>query len=424
MAAYVIGLAVLIVVATARLSLLAVLAGQPGAGEPATGSSRPSSSGDEGKHDEAITALDAIAEGRQRRLSRPGRLPRRCGEGAPATMPRGPSTSLRRASPPTRRAAALARPRPSARRDAARRQRRARRARPRGSAISPRPAIPGAIRRASFSASPPGRRERSRRRAQWFDEIVADQETPGDLRQRAQLMLALIDVAAKRRPAAPPRRPSPGLATGRAGRPGRDRMPACHASGRHRRPAQRRQVDAVQPAGRPEAGAGRRQPGRHPRPPRGRGAARRLAFHRHRHRRARGGGARESSPAACARRPRRRSRSADARSVPDRRARRRDAARPPFRRAAAQLGQAGRSWSPTRPRGARGEPARSRPIDSGSASRCRSRPSTARAWPTSAMRSLAVASARAGEKTSRGDAEARSRSGSRSSAGRTPASRR
>ena len=41
---------------------------------------------------------------------------------------------------------------------------------------------------------------------------------------------------------------------------------------RHRRPAQRRQVDPVQPARRQAAGAGRRPPGRDPRPPRGRGA--------------------------------------------------------------------------------------------------------------------------------------------------------
>ena len=81
---------------------------------------------------------------------------------------------------------------------------------------------------------------------------------------------------------------------------------------RHRRPAQCRQVDAVQPAGRQAAGAGRRPPGRHPRPARGRGAARRSRLHRDRHRRLRRGGARQPDPAACGRRPRRAIDDADA----------------------------------------------------------------------------------------------------------------
>ncbi len=62
---------------------------------------------------------------------------------------------------------------------------------------------------------------------------------------------------------------------------------------RHCRPAQCRQVDLVQPAGRTAHRAGRRPAGRDARPPRRRGPARRSRFHRDRYRRIGRVGARE-----------------------------------------------------------------------------------------------------------------------------------
>ena len=62
---------------------------------------------------------------------------------------------------------------------------------------------------------------------------------------------------------------------------------------RHCRTAECRQVDPVQPAGRPARRAGRRPARRHPRPARGAGAPRRPRFHGDRYGRARRGGARE-----------------------------------------------------------------------------------------------------------------------------------
>ncbi len=62
---------------------------------------------------------------------------------------------------------------------------------------------------------------------------------------------------------------------------------------RHYRPAQCRQVDVVQPAGRPARRAGRRPAGRDARPPRRRGPARRSRFHRDRYRGPRAVGARK-----------------------------------------------------------------------------------------------------------------------------------
>ena len=55
---------------------------------------------------------------------------------------------------------------------------------------------------------------------------------------------------------------------------------------RDRRAAERRQVHAVQPAGRQAPGAGRRPARRHPRPARGPGPPRRSGLHHHRYRRA------------------------------------------------------------------------------------------------------------------------------------------
>ena len=56
---------------------------------------------------------------------------------------------------------------------------------------------------------------------------------------------------------------------------------AAHGpKGSHRRPAQCRQIDPVQPAGRQAAGARRRHPGRHPRPARRRRPSRRPAISR------------------------------------------------------------------------------------------------------------------------------------------------
>ena len=155
---------------------------------------------------------------------------------------------------------------------------------------------------------------------------------------------------------------------------------------RHRRPAQRGQVDAVQPAGRPAAGAGRRPARGDARPARGRRPARGAALHRRRHRRARGGDRREPARAdagadrAGGRRRRR---------VPvhDRRAGRGDAGRPDAGGAAAQAGGAG---DPRRQqgRGPGGGGGADRGLaSSGSASRWRCRPSTASAWTTCCGRS-------------------------------------
>gem|GEM_PF-6606545 len=63
---------------------------------------------------------------------------------------------------------------------------------------------------------------------------------------------------------------------------------------RHHRPAECRQVHAVQQAGGPQAGAGARHAGRDARPPRGRRLARRAVLPRHRHRRLRGRAARDA----------------------------------------------------------------------------------------------------------------------------------
>jgi hypothetical protein len=75
-------------------------------------------------------------------------------------------------------------------------------------------------------------------------------------------------------------------------------MPLPHR--RHRRPAQRRQIDPVQPAGRQAPGAGRRPAGRDPRPARGRGAPARARIPGDRHRRLRGRGPASACPAGCA----------------------------------------------------------------------------------------------------------------------------
>ena len=93
-------------------------------------------------------------------------------------------------------------------------------------------------------------------------------------------------------------------------------------------------------------------PGRHARPARGRGAARRSRLHDHRHRRPRGGRRRTRLPGGCARRPKSALDRLRRDPVRDRRARRADADRPPFRQARAPRRQADRSCSPTRPRAA------------------------------------------------------------------------
>ena len=110
-----------------------------------------------------------------------------------------------------------------------------------------------------------------------------------------------------------------------------------------------------------------------------------LVFTRDRYRRPRRGRAREPDrPHAGADRDRDRERRRDA--VHDRRARRVDAGRPGVRRSGAQVGQAGDPGRQQERGPARGGPARSRPMRSASASRSRSRPSTARAWPISTTR--------------------------------------
>ena len=101
-------------------------------------------------------------------------------------------------------------------------------------------------------------------------------------------------------PIAPGTRPlSPSRAKARA-RPagpatdGEPTMSGPSAQGCHHRTAQCRQVDIVQPSGRPQAGAGRRPARRHPRPAGGRRDAGRSRLHRDRYRRSRRCGARDA----------------------------------------------------------------------------------------------------------------------------------
>ena len=193
---------------------------------------------------------------------------------------------------------------------------------------------------------------------------------------------------------------------------------------RHCRPPQCRQIDAVQPAGRPARRAGRRPAGRDARPPRRRGPARRSRFHRDRYRGARGVRAREPHrPHAGADRDRDRAGRRDL--LHDRRARRSDRGRPRFRRTGAQVGQAGRA---DRQQDGRAPPARragSTPMRSALATRWRFRPSTTRAWPISTTRcARRCPNAPRRRSKRRPSRPARIRSASPLSGGRMPANRR
>ena len=88
--------------------------------------------------------------------------------------------------------------------------------------------------------------------------------------------------------------------------------PCDAAHRRHRRPAQCRQVDAVQSAGRQAARAGRRPAGRDARPPRRRCAARRPRISRDRHGRVRRSGRQKASSGRMRAQTEPRSREADA----------------------------------------------------------------------------------------------------------------
>ena len=156
--------------------------------------------------------------------------------------------------------------------------------------------------------------------------------------------------------------------------------------GRHRRTAERRQIHAVQPAGRQAPGAGRRPARRHPRPPRGLRAARRSRLHGDRHRGPRGVRAGEPDrPHAGANRGRdRRGRRGP---VPDR------CAQPARCRSTAPLPTScaapasRRSWWRTRCEGRAGAGRHRRGLCARARrSGARSPPSTARGFPISTMR--------------------------------------
>ncbi len=189
----------------------------------------------------------------------------------------------------------------------------------------------------------------------------------------------------KCRPASGKRRAAGSALSLRTDRRRRNNGRACRAGleqherqSRDHRPAERRQVDAVQPAGRAQAGARRRRAGRHPRSPRGRGPDRGPVLHHRRHRRPRGG------RSGNARRPHARADGSGAHRlrrdpVRGRRARRRSP--PPTsisrKRCAAPASRS--SSSPTRRKAPRGRPASTRCSGSALASRSPSPPSTARA---------------------------------------------
>ena len=146
----------------------------------------------------------------------------------------------------------------------------------------------GATRRGSCSVLPASRRGDMEAAGKWFDQIAADRETPPRLAPAARNL---------HRPRRRRSRPGDAVRTGTAD----------DADRRHRRPAECRQVDAVQPARRQEARARRRPAGRHPRPPRGRGAARRPRASASSTPPASRRRTRARCSAACAPRPRRRS---------------------------------------------------------------------------------------------------------------------
>ena len=131
----------------------------------------------------------------------------------------------------------------------------------RRSSASPRRPAPGGTPPARCSASRALKAGDYDFAGRWFDQIAADRDTPPGLRTRLEIYTALV--------AAGPVQSDP--VARREAEMTRDR--------RHRRPAERRQIDPVQPARRQEARARRRPPGRDPRPARGRGAARRPRLH-------------------------------------------------------------------------------------------------------------------------------------------------
>ena len=154
--------------------------------------------------------------------------------------------------------------------------------------------------RSSRRQNPSRNRSANRSRAR---QPISPRKSPCSLRPRVKPA-----ASSKWRPGRVPLRSSQRPGKARAPTPGRrrrrpapsradasvrlrERRPLCagriaahELHHRHCRPAQCRQVDAVQPAGRPARRAGRRPAGRDARPPRRRGPARRSRFHRDRYR--------------------------------------------------------------------------------------------------------------------------------------------
>ena len=158
-----------------------------------------------------------------------------------------------------------------------------------------------------------------------------------------------------------------------------------HEQGRDHRPAECRQVDPVQPAGRQEARARRRSARRHARPARGRGAALPISPSPSSTPPGSRRAIRRRSRAACARRPRPRSSIATRSCSSSTRApgspRPTGISPPPCAAPASRS-----SSSPTRPRAWPGATAPMRPSASASASRSPFRPNTARASAISTTR--------------------------------------
>ena len=123
--------------------------------------------------------------------------------------------------------------------------------RPRKKAMSP-PRLPRRSRPRSSAAVPP-RHHLIRRRSSTGPAGASPAEFRVPCADAERQFLALVFSVALTGAANPP-------------------LEIIHVHDRHRRPAQRRQVDAVQPPGRTDAGARRRPARRHPRPARGRGA--------------------------------------------------------------------------------------------------------------------------------------------------------
>ena len=194
---------------------------------------------------------------------------------------------------------------------------------------------------------------------------------------------------------------------------------------RHCRPAQCRQVDAVQPAGRPAAGAGRRPAGRDARPPRRRGRLGDIEFTV-----IDTAGLEQSAPESLSGRMRAQTETAieqadaiffmiDARAGPT-------PADHDFADAGAQIRQTDRSDRQQERRHGRRSAAGWKPMRSASASRSRFRPSTTRACPISTTRCAPRCRTKPRPRRMRPPRRVRGRirSASPSSAVPTPANRR